>query len=153
MLTDNTYQGGDTSLVINDEGINVFIDPTRNNKELSISRDNILFGINHKDITGKRWMKLSSGVVSISSGYKVPRNATITAMTIQTQNNVDEARFNIRTNNQIENLHTANLTSSKDLIEDNLNIDIYKGDYIQLFLSVLVGKVDYPVVNVEIAWR
>lgn len=153
MLTDNTYQGGDTTLITNDEGVNLFIDPTRDNKELSISRDNILFGINHKNIIGKRWMKLASGVVSISSGYKVPRNATITAMTIQTQNIVDEARFNIRTNNQIENLHTANLTISKDLIEDSLNIDINKGDYIQLFLSVLVGQVDYPVVNVEIAWR
>lgn len=153
MLTDNARPISGSTLNTNEVGINVFVDPTRDNKTLSVARDNIMFGINHNNITGKRWLRIAGGVVSNTSGYKLPRNATITAMTVQTENIVDEGRFNIRTNNQMVNLHTAILTASKDIIEDELNIDVDKGDYIQMFLSVLVGQVDYPVVNIEIAWR
>jgi hypothetical protein len=152
MLTDNARPAGGSSVLINEDGINVIYDPTRE-KTLSVFRDNVMFGIDHKNIVGKRWMRLAGKVNSVSSGYKLPRDGVITAITIQSENIVEEARINIRTNNQIENLHTANLTTTKDLIEDNLNIDINKGDYIQLFLSVLVGSISYPVVNVEIAWR
>ena len=136
----------------NDDGIILFYDTTRN-KTLSITRKNLSFGINHKNITGKRWLRLTSKINSNVHGYKVLRNSTITAISIQTQNNVINSRFNLRINGSASNLHTINLSGVSNIIEDNLNYDINKGDYIQIFLSVLSGNIDYPIVLIEYADR
>ena len=136
----------------NSDGIILFEDTSRS-KTLSITRENLAFGINHKNITGKRWLRLTSKINSNVHGYKVLRNSTITAISIQTQNTVINSRFNIRINGSPINLHTINLVATSNIIEDNLNYDINKGDYIQVFLSVLTGNVDYPIVLIEYASR
>lgn len=146
--------GGGTGLNIyqNSQGIVLFRDSSRN-KDLSIDRETFSFGIDHRNITGKRWMKLIGSVIASTSGYKVPRDATITSMTVQSQNNIIQGRFNIRKNNSATNVYTGIITSNNEFINNNLNIDINGGDYIQLFMSILSGNVDFPVVTIEIAWR
>jgi hypothetical protein len=150
MLRDIIRPG--TPLIQNVDGILMFEDSTRN-KVLSVTRENLSFGIDHRNISGKRWLKTSGNVVSSLVGYKIPRDATITSITIETQNIVTDARFNIRKNNSISNIHTTNLLLESEIIEDNLNYNINKGDYLQLYLWVVSGNVDYPVVTVELAWR
>lgn len=142
----------DIPLTQNVNGILYFEDTTRG-KVLSVARENLTFGINHRDVSGKRWLKTTGNVVSSITGYKVPRDATITAITIETQNVVVDGRFNIRTNSSASNIHTTQLLSVSEKIEDNLNYNINKGDYVQVFLWVVSGDVDYPVVTIEMAWR
>jgi hypothetical protein len=120
---------------------------------LSVARENLTFGVDHKNVSGKRWLKTTGNVVSSITGYKIPRDATITAITIETQNIVIDGRFNIRTNGSNTNIHTTQLSSEIEKIEDNLNYNINKGDYVQVFLWVVSGDVDYPVVTIEMAWR
>jgi len=152
IIRPNTSSPTGINLTQNSDGIILFEDSTRS-KTLSVTRENLSFGINHKNITGKRWLRLTSKINSNVHGYKVLRNSTITAISIQTQNTVINSRFNIRINNSTSNLHTVNLIGGSNIIEDNLNYDINKGDYIQLFLSVLTGNVDYPIVLIEYACR
>jgi len=152
IIRPNSGSSTGITLTQNSDGIILFEDSTRS-KTLSVTRENLSFGINHKNITGKRWLRLTSKINSNVHGYKVLRNSTITAISIQTQNTVINSRFNIRINNLPTNLHTVNLIGGSNIIEDNLNYDINKGDYIQLFLSVLTGNVDYPIVLIEYACR
>jgi hypothetical protein len=149
MLRDNIRT---INLSTNDEGIVQCYDVERD-KLLSIDRETFTFGIDHMNVVGKRWLKLIGSVKSNISGYKMQRNATITSMTVQSKNTVIEARINIRVNNLSSNVYTAALSSQNELINNDLNIDINKGDYLQAFMSVLVGNIDYPVVTVEVAWR
>ena len=149
MLTDNIRP---LYLIPSNDGILKFFDSSRS-KTLSVSRETLSFGINHRDISGKRWMNMTGKVNSLTTGYKILRDATITSITVQTQNIITEARFNIRVNGVDTNLHTSTISSAKGIIEDNLNYDINKGDYLQLFMSVLIGNVDFPIVMIEIAWR
>jgi len=140
------------NLVQNGDGIILFYDTSRN-KMLSITRETMSFGLNHRNIMNHRWLQTVSKIPSNILGYKVPRNATITSITIQTENLVSYAKFNIRTNGSLTNLHTTNLVTDNKIIQDNLNYNINKGDYLQLFMSVISGNVDYPLTNIEIAWR
>lgn len=149
MLTDNIRP---LYLIPSNDGVLKFFDSSRS-KTLSVSRETLSFGINHRDISGKRWMNMTGKVNSLATGYKILRDATITSITVQTQNIITEARFNIRVNGVDTNLHTSTISSAKGIIEDNLNYDINKGDYLQLFMSVLIGNVDFPIVMIEIAWR
>lgn len=141
------------SLTQNSDGIILFGDTTRGGKVLSVTRENISFGVNHRNISGKRWLKTTGSVVSTSTGYKIPRDAVITSITIETENIVTDARFNIRRNSLTSNIHTSTLQIASEIIEDNLNYNINKGDYLQLFLWVVSGNVDFPVISIELAWR
>jgi len=149
MLRDNIRT---INLSINNEGIVQCYDITRN-KILSVDREIFTFGIDHRDVVGKRWMRITGGVKASTIGYKIPRDATITTMTIQTKNTVTESRFNIRVNNSASNIYTATMSSNNELIIGDLNIDINQGDFLQLFLAVLIGNVDFPVLTMEVAWR
>lgn len=149
MLRDNIRS---INLSLNSEGIVQCYDINRG-KVLSVSRETFTFGINHRNIIGKRWLNLTGNVNSSMTGYKLPRDATITSMTVQTRNIVNNARFNLRKNSLISNIHTSSLVGVNEIIEDNLNYDVNQGDYLQLFLSVIGGNVDYPIVTVELAWK
>jgi len=61
--------------------------------------------------------------------------------------------FEIKKNNAISAIHTMSLTNVSEQINDNLNIDVNLGDYIQTKLLVNSGNVDYPLLYLEIAWR
>jgi len=138
-------------LTQNSNGIILFYDTIRN-KNLSITRENISFGINHKNISGERWLQTTGNIPSNILGYKVPRNGTITAATIQTQN-LANCDFEIKKNNAIPVIHTLNLSNELEQINDNLNININEGDFLQVLLTVNSSNVDFPLIFLEIAWR
>jgi len=139
------------ALTQNSEGIILFEDTSRS-KTLSITRENLAFGIKHSNISGERWLQTTSNIPTNILGYKIPRNGTITAITVQTQNMANCA-FEIKKNNAISAIHTMSLSNVSEQINDNLNIDVNLGDYIQTKLLVNSGNVDYPLLYLEIAWR
>jgi len=132
-------------------GIILFFDTTRN-KMISITRENITFGINHKNITGERWLQTTSNIPTNILGYKIPRNGTITAITAQTQN-IANCDFEIKKNNAISAIYTMSLNNLSEKINDNLSIDVNFGDFIQAKLLVNSNAVDHPLILLEIAWR
>lgn len=139
------------ALTQNSDGIILFEDTTRS-KSLSITRENLSYGINHKNIIGERWLQTTSNIPTNILGYKIPRNGTITAITAQTQN-ITDCYFEVKKNNAISTIYTMNLINVSEKIDDNLNIDVNLGDFIQTKLSVNSGDVDYPLIYLEIAWR
>ncbi len=139
------------NLVQNTDGVILFFDTTRN-KMVSITRENLAFGIKHNNISGERWLQTTSNIPTNILGYKIPRNGTITAITVQTQNMVN-CVFEIKKNNAISAIYTMSLLNVSEQINDNLNIDVNLGDYIQTKLLVNSGNVDYPLLYLEIAWR
>ncbi len=133
-------------------GILLFYDNSRS-KYLSTSRQILSFGINHRNIAASQWMMATSRVRTNIIGYKIPRNATITALTIQSQNSVANCSFNIRKNNSVTNIVSVTLVGQTSNVTDNLNVDIDINDWLQVFLQVNSGNVDNPLLNLEIAWR
>ena len=139
------------NLIQNSNGIILFYDTTRN-KNLSVTRENLTFGIKHSSIIGERWLQTTGNIPTNILGYKIPRNGVITSVTIQTKNN-SNCLFEIKKNNDISTIYSINLVNSLEKINDNLDIDVNTGDFIQIKLLVNSGVVDYPLIYLEIAWR
>ncbi len=133
------------------EGVMLFYDNSRT-RYLSASRESLHFGVDHKNILNDRYLMLISGIVSNVSGYKLYRNATITSLSVQTQN-ISNCIFRIRRNSNLTDIITISLNSEISKVIDNINIDLNKDDYLQCYMNVISGNVDYPVLSIEFAWR
>jgi len=133
-------------------GILLFYDNSRS-KYISVSREEFSFGIRHRNITGTRWLAATSNLITNVSGYKIPRNASITAITVQTQNSAAGCTFDIFRNGVAVSLTSISLSSETSKIIDNLDLDLNQGDWLQCQLTVTSGTVDYPMILLEIAWR
>jgi len=132
-------------------GIFLFYDSSRS-KFLSVTRPIICFGSNHSNISNDRWLSLISNIPSNTSSYKIVRNGTITSISVQSKNN-SNCTFRIRKNNIPLDLTTLELNNQNSKVIDNLNIDVNINDYIQCYMSVISGNIDYPVLVLELAWR
>jgi len=130
-------------------GITNFIDKSRGNKHLSTSRDSIDFSRNRQNLNSQ-YLRYNGMVGSVGRGFI--RNATITGISVNCENNVD-AWFRIRKNNIGTDIHSIQLSSVKSRQRDAITIDINKGDYLQVYMDVVSGNVNYPVVYIEYAWR
>lgn len=69
----------------NSVGILLYYDQFRN-KWLSASRDNYVFGIDHRNINHERWILVDSRIPTNILGFRVTRDGTITAASVETQN-------------------------------------------------------------------
>lgn len=136
----------------NAEGILLFYDNSRS-KYLSTSRESFPFGVNHKNISSSQWMMAVTRIPTNITGYKIPRNATITSMSVQTQNSVANCAFFVRRNGVLTNLTSITLIAQLSNVIDNLNINVNQNDWLQIFLQVNSGNVDYPLLLLEVAWR
>lgn len=136
---------------VSTEGLLQLYDNTRA-KWLSVDRSIFAFSANHVKARGERWLRAAGYLPSNNTGYKIPRNATITSLTIQAkQSGSGTFRiFAIRNGVKIV-LHTETLTSTDDFVDDALNVDLNAGDNLSVLL--LAGQFDYPIVIVELAWR
>jgi hypothetical protein len=147
------YLGDSTASVIvridDITGVGYILDPTRV-KNLSISRNMVSFQRGRKNLDSQylRFGELASKV----HGHRLLRHATLTGITIQTENNAD-AWFRIRKNGLPTNLLNVQLNGVQSRELDNITVDLYKGDYIQLYMDVTSGNVDSPIVQLEYAWR
>ncbi len=152
MLRDNT-QPLSIPMKQDSNGILLFLDSSRT-KYLSTTREIFTFGINHSNLNSTMWLMATGRTRTISTGYKIPRNATITSVTVQTVNSVVNASFNILRNNvTVPTLTTLTLLNQTSDSVDNLDKDIDKDDWLQCRLVPVSGNVDYPIITLELAWR
>jgi len=130
------------------DGILYLYDSTRS-RWISVIREVVGFGINHKNIKSNRWLYLIGRVKSFNIGYRLPRDGIITAVTIQLST-TGSATFQIFKNSTTL-LSSISLTSQTGLTQTGLNIYINKDDYIQC--KVLPSPlISYPIVMVELCW-
>jgi len=154
MLRDNinkgTGSGSSVPIQQDSNGILQSYDTTRS-MWLSVTRQFYSFGINRKHISGVRWLQMPGGVLSNLSGFLVPRDGIITAISITT-NDFTNSEFYIQKNIS-SNLYTSVFVGEKDKVFDNLNININKQDKLSCYVKVVSGYLYYPEVILEIAWR
>jgi hypothetical protein len=147
------YLGDSTAAVIvqidETTGVAYIQDPTRA-RNLSTSRNMLSFQRGRKKLDSQylRFGELATQV----HGPRLLRHATLTGLTIQTENSAD-AWFQIRKNGLPTNLLNVQLNNVQSRELDNITVDLYKGDYIQLYMDVTSGTVDSPIVQLEYAWR
>ena len=133
------------------DGILLYYDDSRN-KFLSTARETISFGLNRRNVSTDMWLTTIASIPSNNSSYKLPRNGTIVSSTIQTQTPAN-CTFHFRKNGIATDIYTLQLIGSSSLVDNNVNIDVDTNDWIQVFMSVQSGNVDYPVLTIEFAWR
>ena len=149
MLIDTATRGPKLQLY---NSMLMYYDSTRS-KWLSTARDSVKFGLANQNIRTDRWMAIVGGSYSNVTGYKIPRDATITAITAQTQN-ATTCEFRIRVNGLAPDVHVLSLSAQQSKSTDNLDIDLDANDWIQCELTTLTANpVDYPEILLEICWR
>ena len=103
-----------------------------------------------------RTLRQFNGAQSINSGWRMIRDGTITAITVQSNSNSSaDYTVEIRKNNlpaAILTLPVANTVSGKHVTERlTIHEDFIANDFLQCYLNA--SAVAYPQVLIEIAWR
>ena len=89
-------------------------------------------------------------MVSINSGWRMIRDGTITAITVQS--NADQTyTVEIRKNDSVNMETSLTVTNNQGNQNTAINIDFDEGDFLQCYLDG--NSIDYPQVLIEIAWR
>ena len=150
-------------LRVGTDGLLYAYDGTRD-KWLSVDRNLIGWGRNSDNAgltdpngtinpplnNGRAYLRQFNGAQSINSGWRMIRDGTITAITVQS--NADQTyTVEIRKNDSV-NMETS-LTVNNNQGNQNtaINIDFDEGDFLQCYLDG--NSIDYPQVLIEIAWR
>jgi hypothetical protein len=138
------------SLLAIDNGILWIYDEGRG-KWLSSFRSNFASG--EKGRAKNKYLLLFDGQASNLSGYRLTRDATITAVTAQTKSS-ETWTLHIRKNNDPTNIVSLSMSAAAGNHTGSANIDLVAGDRVQLYAETtsFFGISD-PTVWVEIAWR
>jgi hypothetical protein len=137
------------------DGIMWFYDQSRS-KWLSVNRDNYLFGMDSRNLRDSWWLASVGSVETITTGVKIPRDGIITSLSVQVKQHVNPttADFHIRRNGLSTNLATITITiGSNGNSSNNLNIDVNKDDWLQAYMVINSGRIHYPILKLEVAWR
>ena len=120
-------------------------------KWLSTDRLNAIAG--RKGRSRKAYLRLIDGQASNLTGYRLPRNATITSISAQTRVN-ETWTLRIRKNGSSTDLVSLTMNNEDGKHDNSINIDLDEGDQVQFYAdtTALLGIKD-PFVWVEIAWR
>jgi hypothetical protein len=131
------------------DGFTYEYDGTRS-KWLTVTRLVLQFGDNRAD---GRYLAIGGKAQASTTGFRMPRDGTITAVTVQTSGGLATKAFEVRRNNNSTTpLLNFNLSSGV-YTNASANADFAAGDYIQVFASSSGQKVNDPVAFVEIAYR
>ncbi len=150
MLIDNYSPSN--NLIQTNQGVLNYFDNIRGSW-LSVHRSIFSFGLNHSDISGKRFMSLMSDMTSNNSSYVCFRNGVITAISANCKENAN-ASFKIIKNNDANNeLYSLDLSDDSVKSIDNLNVNFLSHDIIQCIIEVNPSSfIDYPFITIEVAW-
>jgi len=131
------------------DGMLFIYDSTRT-KWLSVQREVLVFGRRRK--VKNQYLNFAVGnLASNNSGYRIPRNATIVAMTGQLDSN-GTCDMRVRRNDTATNIATLSISNSNGAVDISTNIDINANDYLQSYLSAS-NRVEDPVFMITIAYR
>ena len=128
-------------------GYPTYVDTSRGSKVLSINRNT--FFASKSGYSNNVYLRVDSGFSTLKSSYRMPRNGTITAASIQTSAN-SNCSLRIRRNDVAFNLASITLSSTDGGHASNLNADFSESDIIQFYID---GDCEDPVVWIEVAWR
>lgn len=152
MLRDIYHESSTPSgIEISPDGIVLFDDPVRG-KKLSASRHNLTFFSHQKNLTARKWLEFASRLPSNLNSFMAQRNLTICGLSVNILTYANSV-LRIYLNGDIVPAYTLNILNVKSIILDNLNVDISKSDIIKCELEITNGMVDYPIVNIDYAWR
>jgi hypothetical protein len=124
-------------------------DDTRGGKTLSVTRQFITWG--RSFFTRNQYLNSIGDFASNNSGYRMIRNATITGISVQTEDS-DTYTVRIRKNGSATNIASLSVSSATGNEDGSVNIDVNEGDRLHCYLES-TNFVQYPVVILEIAWR
>ncbi|MCG8830006.1 hypothetical protein [Tenacibaculum finnmarkense] len=146
--TTPTGTSGGQMFVDSTNGILYIYDGTRA-KWLSVDRTMVGWGVNNAN-TGNEYLRQFNGAQSNRNGWRMIRNATITAISAQT--NINQTwTLEIRKNDGTTAIASLTITNQQGNHNNTLNIDVNEGDFIQAYCNG--SSVDYPETLIEIAWR
>ena len=99
------------------------------------------------------YLRYIDGQPSLSTGMRIPRNATIMGIVAQTRG-VETWDVRVRRNGVATNLASLTLSGVAGNHTTSLNVDVSTGDRIQIYADTtgMIGIRD-PNVWVELAWR
>ncbi|MBQ4822267.1 hypothetical protein [Aquimarina sp. MMG016] len=136
--------------VDNTDGLLYAYDQTRG-KWLSVDRTMIGWGRNSGNASNE-YLRQFNGAQSNNNGWRMIRDGTITAITVQS-NNVDTFDIEIENNDNTTPIFTFTITNAEGGHNNTVNVDFNEGDFLQCFLPNVAGGVAFPQVLIEIAWR
>ncbi|MCG8827775.1 hypothetical protein G1J88_05150 [Tenacibaculum dicentrarchi] len=146
--TTPTGTSGGQMFVDSTNGILYIYDGTRM-KWLSVDRTMIGWGRDN-DNTTDQYLRQFNGAPSNKNGWRMIRNATITAITAQTD--IDQTwTLEIRKNDGTTAIASLTMTNQQGNHNNAVNIDVNEGDFIQAYCNGT--SVDFPETLIEIAWR
>ena len=131
------------------DGLLYTYDATRT-KWLSVDRNMVGWGRNSNN-TSNQYLRQFNGALSSQNGWRMIRDGTITAITVQGNANQNYT-IHIRKNDDTINIASLAVSNADQGAHDvSIDVDFDEGDYLQCYL---VGtSIDYPQVLIEIAWR
>jgi hypothetical protein len=121
-------------------------------KWLSVQRQTFIFG--RSGTTADQYLNFAGGGISSKSGYRMPRNACVVGMTVQTSNSKNYLIHLRKNDNDAADLVTLTVAGTGQS-NTTINREIYANDYLQCYLE-FTGTgygVDDPIVMIEVAWR
>lgn len=131
-------------------GIAYINDATRGGKALSVSRQNYPFSY---DGLADGTFLAAGYAVNTDAGWLIPRNATIVSYTAYFPSGPAGKTFEVRKNNSAVTLSTLSISAGQTYYNDQINIDLSRGDRLQVFVSSALTGAQDPTFMIEVAWR
>lgn len=128
-------------------GIQYIYDTSRS-KWLSVHRPQWLTDRNAN--ASNIYMRVGEGTSTQQTGVRISRNATITAISVQTDG-TETWTFEIRKNDVVTPIVSLAVVAAQGAHSNVVNVDISAGDELQFYVNG--SGIDHPVATVEIAWR
>jgi len=129
------------------DGILYAYDDSRS-KWLSVDRNEISWARNYS-LTTNEYLRAHSSPSS-NNGYRMIRDATITAIAAQT-NASGSWSLLILKNDGVVSIAFITLSSETGKHATNINVDVDEGDFIQAYC--LGSNINHPLGSIEFAWR
>lgn len=130
-------------------GIAYFPDNTRSGKYLSVDRATYPFS--NDGSTDSIYLDCGSAQAN-EAAWVIPRNATITMVTLHFVTGPAGKVFEIRKNNSVTALKTYSVNPATPQVSTE-NIDLSASDRLQVFVGATGSAAYDPTVSIEVAWR
>ncbi len=127
----------------------MYIYDSGRSKFLSTTRQYMNAGRNHP-AASNLYLRIYDGLPTSVTGYRVLRNATITAIWAQADAS-STWTFEVRKNSSVTVITSVGMTAVQGNSATNINIDITAGDELQFFCNGT--SINTPLGGIEIAWR
>lgn len=131
-------------------GVGYLVDTTRGSKSLSVSRQNYPFSF---DGLADGTFLAAGAAVNADAGWVMPRNGTIVSYSAYFTTGPVGKSFEVRKNNSATTISTLSINPGAAFYDDQVNINVDKGDRLQVFVTTAGLGAQDPTFMIEIAWR